>query len=89
MFSFRKQILTFFDRDDIKSHDRSIFHRSDEIMNESELLDYLTILGTNRCKFGQRRKAGRYKSFFNEEGNKYIDKRLKNLVMALSMGLVS
>lgn len=78
-YSFRSQITNILSSPEKKAHDKRIFSDSDAIMSETALNSMIeNITSGLRFTLSQLRMRAEYLGFFDEEGNQYIDKALRN-----------
>jgi hypothetical protein len=78
-WGFRKHIINLLLSQQKRSHDTEIFRNSDAIMSEVTLSDMIELIGSNvRYRLSQAEISKSYLRFFDEAGNQYIDKGLRN-----------
>jgi len=68
---------------EIYNHDRDIFHKSNDILNEEKLEDFIVQLNVNEYYENQVGDAREFCKFFHYESNKYINTSLRNLAIEL------
>lgn len=78
-YVFRNHILRALQNEKRQAHDKDIFKNSDQLLNERQLSNLVELLGTNRMLVGQSKKAMAFVYFFQEEGNQYLDDKLKKV----------
>jgi len=87
---FRKQLRTPFLKPNRIEHDKTIFKRSNNVMNERYLLNLLDELGTN---YGYSSSSWRsldlFCGFFEETSNQYLMKKLQKVSLNLVSSLNS
>jgi len=66
VYTFRRPMLSFLNREQSRSHDKDIFVCSNQIMNERQLLDFLERLGTNRYFLGESKKRNNMSTFLKK-----------------------
>lgn len=90
IFLIRKYIKKWLlERDKIwRSHDQNIFLRSNKLLNERSLLDFLEILQNDHSYHTNNRiNITRFCIFFEETGNQYLNKKLRNASVNLVVSL--
>jgi len=77
VFYFRNKIKDFYLKKDYRAHDQSIFKRIDKYVSERELIDCCRRLRGEMSLDGNAiYKIGEILDIYEEEGNKYINKKL-------------
>ena len=76
-YMFKNRLLRILLNEERRTHDKEVFCKSNELLNENQLTNWIELLGTNRMLVGQSKKAMAYVYFFQEEGNQYLDSKLK------------
>lgn len=89
IYLFRQKLIKLVSRKDMIEHDKKVFVRSNEILSERKVLDALEILeGFYRYGDNYLLNSEVFCRFFEEEGNSYLNKNLKNsskdLILSIS-----
>jgi hypothetical protein len=89
-FLFKKQLKKLFLKPNRIEHDKTIFKRSDNVMNEGYLLNLLDVVGTY---YGYSSNSWRsldlFSMFFQETSNQYLMKKLQKVSLKLVSSLNS
>ncbi|MBU2534841.1 MAG: hypothetical protein ABIK32_04420 [Chloroflexota bacterium] len=79
IYTFKNRLfkLLYNDKHQTQTHDINIFNESDQLLNEEQFTEYYDTLGINRVISGQSRRVDAFLHFFKEEGNQYLDNRIR------------
>jgi hypothetical protein len=88
VFVNRGRIVEIYARQVRKEHDREIFRKSNEILNENQLEDFLENLSWDHSFYSDDLNAlNNFRTFFSGQGNQYIDRKLQRASLLLAKTL--
>lgn len=77
ILTFRNRIITLLHNEPKIAHDQNIFNKADSLMNEQQFSEFVDTLGTCRFIGIQSKRADRYRHFFREVGNQFLDSKIE------------